>query len=381
MPPRLSSFAPILGSHLESWAGSGVPGSGFDFGSMALELFRIQFDSCPAYRRLCEMSGVSAESVRTWEAIPSVPTVAFQELELSSIPAGDRIAVFHSSGTSGQRPSRHFHSRESLALDGASLRGGFERGVLGLGGATVGEDGLQPCDGEGRALLLSLTPPTGSVPRSSLVHMIESMMGRRGGVGSCFAGRLREDGSWEVGFEEVRRVFADATDCGRPVVVLGTAFNLVHLLEHFEDAPLSRPLPAGSRVMETGGYKGRSRELTRDELHAGISLRLGVPSWRIIGEYGMSELSSQAYDAPVAGRGRERRFGFPPWARVLAISPETGRPVRDGETGLLRVLDLANVWSVLAIQTGDLGRVNGDTFELLGRASSVEPRGCSLMAA
>jgi hypothetical protein len=133
--------------------------------------------------------------------------------------------------------------------------------------------------------------------------------------------------------------------------------------------------------METGGYKNHSRTMPKDELHALITERLGIPESHIICEYGMSELSSQAYDRKVGSQKSEvRRFQFPPWARVQIISPETNREVANGETGLIRVFDLANVFSVMAIQTEDLGVRCGDGFELIGRAQFVEPRGCSLMS-
>jgi hypothetical protein len=135
--------------------------------------------------------------------------------------------------------------------------------------------------------------------------------------------------------------------------------------------------------METGGYKNRSRLMPKTELHQLITERLGVPPSNIICEYGMSELSSQAYDSAIHHPSsiiHHRVFQFPPWARGQIISPETGRPVADGQTGLIRVFDLANVFSVLAIQTEDLGIRRGDGFELIGRAQLAEPRGCSLMA-
>jgi hypothetical protein len=125
--------------------------------------------------------------------------------------------------------------------------------------------------------------------------------------------------------------------------------------------------------------------LAKTELHALITERLGVPAAHIVCEYGMSELSSQAYDSemPSAECGVQNQwcaFRFPSWARVRIISPETGSEVADGETGLIRVFDLANVFSVLAIQTEDLAVRRGDGFELIGRAALAEPRGCSLMA-
>lgn len=148
--------------------------------------------------------------------------------------------------------------------------------------------------------------------------------------------------------------------------------------------------------METGGYKGRSRSLPRSELHGLITQHLGVPPADIVCEYGMSELSSQAYYYGMGADGARvpgdasascpsplstRCYRFPPWARAQIISPETGREVADGEPGLIRVFDLANVFSVMAIQTEDLAIRRGDGFELLGRAVEAEPRGCSLLTA
>ena len=164
----------------------------------------------------------------------------------------------------------------------------------------------------------------------------------------------------------------------------------MHLLDCLTERGTSFSLPPGSRALETGGYKGRSRALPKADLHALITGQLGIPAHNIICEYGMSELSSQAYDAAAGqfqnSKLKTRNLRFSPWARVQIVSPETGREVPDGEAGLIRIFDLANVWSVLAIQTEDLGARRlvgtGTTggFELLGRAVAAEPRGCSLMA-
>jgi len=169
----------------------------------------------------------------------------------------------------------------------------------------------------------------------------------------------------------------------RPLMLLGTAFSFVHLLDVLAERDLRFTLPSGSRVMETGGYKGRSRAIPKTELHALITERLGISAAQIVCEYGMSELSSQAYDVEgQSEKGEARRvFRFPPWARFQVISPETGNEVEEGVPGLLRIFDLANVFSVMAIQTEDLAVLRGDGFELLGRFQSVEPRGCSLMSA
>lgn len=233
-----------------------------------------------------------------------------------------------------------------------------------------------------------LTPSPVHVPHSSLVHMFEIVREKLGAErgawnGSEFFGWLGDDGSWTLDFEAVVRALSSANrkQEAKPLLLLGTAFSFVHLLDYLVEKGLRFKLPAGSRVMETGGYKNRSRIMPKAELHALITERLGVTRDNIICEYGMSELSSQAYDSnfhpPISIR-QPRVFHFPPWARAQIISPETGQVAAEGETGLIRILDLANVFSVAAIQTEDLGIRRGDGFELVGRAQLAEPRGCSL---
>jgi hypothetical protein len=132
--------------------------------------------------------------------------------------------------------------------------------------------------------------------------------------------------------------------------------------------------------METGGYKGRSREVPKARLRAMITRLLGVPDPNIVAEYGMSELSSQAYDRVAADELQPSGFfAFPPWARARIISVETGAEVESGRRGLLRVFDLANIWSVMAVQTEDLAVGYPHGFDLLGRAERAAPRGCSLL--
>jgi hypothetical protein len=242
--------------------------------------------------------------------------------------------------------------------------------------------------------LVCLTPPPVQVPHSSLVHMFEIIRQKYDGPESAFVGKLADDGSWILDFAAVFATLKSSIINRQSSILLGTAFSFVHLLDYLVERDLRVELPAGSRVMETGGYKNRSRTLPKAELHALITERLGVPRENILCEYGMSELSSQAYDSEARGFGHEalgentsrpaprapRLFHFPPWAREKIISPETGREVADGETGLIRIFDLANVFSVAAIQTEDLGIRRGDGFELIGRAQLAEPRGCSLMA-
>jgi hypothetical protein len=386
MNPELSRFAARLRGNIIS-EGQVPRGPDFNkqdgdsslrnFNALALELFALQFKHNAAYRKICEARQFTPATVKQWTRIPAVPTAAFKELELTSLAPDERTTVFHSSGTTEQKTSRHFHSADSLAVYAASLCRWFEQNVI------------EARDAERAAVsLVVLTPPPSLVPHSSLVHMFETVRQKLAAPETVFTGRLAADGSWPLDFDATLAMLGGNSklETQNPKLLLGTAFSFVHLLDYLVARDLRAGLPAGSRVMETGGYKNRSRTMSKMELHALIVERLGIPRENIICEYGMSELSSQAYDTEIKNlkpkiQNSERSFRFPPWARVQIISPETGREVADGETGLIRIFDLANVFSVAAIQTEDLGVRRNDGFELIGRAPLAEPRGCSLMAA
>jgi hypothetical protein len=131
--------------------------------------------------------------------------------------------------------------------------------------------------------------------------------------------------------------------------------------------------------METGGFKGRSRVVGRDDLYRDIETWLGVPARRIVNEYGMTELLSQLYEPVLRERSAaERRHVPPPWLRVRALEPTTLASLPAGRTGLLAFFDLANAGSVSHVLSDDLGSVDSDGVRLQGRASGAEPRGCSL---
>lgn len=366
MNQELSSFAARLRGQISESRFS-VP----DFPRLALELFALQFQHNAAYQQISLARKLTPQWIEHWTQIPSIPTGAFKELELTALAPDARTAVFHSSGTTEQKPSRHFHCAESLTLYEASLWAGFETSVL-RSADSLSASSTATCGQTVRAPIF-LTPSPADAPRSSLVHMFEIVRQKLSAPESVFTGGISADGSWRLDFEAT--LAALCRDAAAPRLILGTAFSFVHLVDLLAEKNLRLTLPPGSCVMETGGYKNRSRTMPKAELHALIQKFLGVPCANIICEYGMSELSSQAY---ANSRGA---FRFPPWARVRIISPETGREVADGETGLIHILDLANVFSVAAIQTEDLGIRCGDGFELIGRAQLAEPRGCSLMTA
>jgi hypothetical protein len=338
-----------------------------EFQTRALRLFAFQFLNNRPYSRFCVSRSLDPGNVHKWQDIPAVPTAGFKEVELSCVAPTDRTAVFHSSGTTKQRPSRHFHSAESLEIYEESLLIGFRQNVI----------------KDGPIRIVALTPSTEEAPHSSLVHMFKTLGSQAGSANVVFVGTTAESGDWVLEIDNAVAEFEQASRKDQPVCILGTAFLFVHLIDYLRARKHRINLPAGSVIMETGGYKGRSRSIPRSELHAMICDCFGVTHEQIVCEYGMSELSSQAYARP-SGIGRRegdrlRVFHFPGWCRVQIISPETGQEVAEGETGLIRVFDLANVYSVMAVQTEDLGIKRGSGFELIGRSALSEPRGCSLM--
>jgi hypothetical protein len=338
------------------------------FDQLALSLFTLQFTHNQPYRQFCQSRKADPQHVRNWRDIPAMPAAGFKELELTSLPPAQRPHVFHSSGTTEQRPSRHFHNHESLSVYEASLLPWFQ-------------SNLPPARAGERPGFLMLTPSPELAPHSSLVHMFETLRRELGSPHSIFSGEMQPDGAWNLNLDKTLATLRAAIAANRPATLLGTAFNFVHLLDYLVTSNIRLQLPPGSCALETGGYKSRSRVLPKPKLHSLIADRLGIPASRIICEYGMCEISSQAYDSPVARpQTVPRVFHFPPWARAQIISPETGREVGEAETGLIRIFDLANVYSVMAIQTEDLGIRRGNGFELLGRASLAETRGCSLMS-
>ena len=257
------------------------------FDSLALELFALQFKNNPAYRNICQARGATPETVEHWTRIPAVPASAFKELELSCIPSQARTAVFHSSGTTEQKPSRHFHSAESLAIYEASLWTWFKQNVF-----ANSEFRIQNSE------LLVLTPPPEQAQHSSLVHMFETVRRKLGAEESVFVGKLDADNSWTLDFDAVFAALDDNSKLKtqNSKTSSGHRFLLRSFVGFLLERNLRFGLPAGSRVMETGGYKNRSRSMPKSELHALITERLGIPPENIICEYGMSELSSQAYD-------------------------------------------------------------------------------------
>jgi hypothetical protein len=331
------------------------------FDRLARTLFAFQVAHCPAYARYCERRGRGPAQVASWREIPAVPTGAFKELVLRCFPAERTVKTFRTSGTAtARRGELHL---DTLALYEASLLPTLRRFLF---------PELAP---GARTTLRILAPSPAEAPDSSLSHMFGCAVAALGDSDSGF--------DWARGSLQVEPLLArlDAFACeGRAVALCGTAFAFVHLLDELARRGRRLRLPESSRIMETGGFKGRSRELAPGELYAALGDRLGVPPARIVNQYGMTELGSQFYDSLLREPEAPRRKLGPPWARVRLVDPETGEEVAPGEVGMVEIVDLANTGSVAAVQTADLGRAVGDGFQVLGRAPGAEARGCSIAA-
>lgn len=331
------------------------------FDALARELFAHQIAHCEPYRRFCERHGVDAASLRNWQQIPAVPTGAFKEVALCGFPAERSVKVFRTSGTSTERRGALY--LDTLALYEASLLPAFRRGVLPdlVAGA--------------RARMRILAPSPAELPDSSLSHMFGCAIDAFGDAESGF-----DVQSGELRVPPLLEALGHAIDGGVPIVLCGTAFAFVHLLDAMVSRDVRLVLPPGSRALETGGFKGRAREIPQPELHAAIGRALGIPAARIVNQYGMCELGSQFYDSVLREPDAPRRKLAPPWTRVRLIDPVSGADVADGEVGVIQIYDLANTGSVLAILSADLGRAVGDGFDVLGREPGAELRGCSIAA-
>ncbi|MFM7143170.1 MAG: long-chain fatty acid--CoA ligase [Alphaproteobacteria bacterium] len=333
------------------------------FEQLALRVFAAQFELDAPFRALCERRGAVPGRVDDWRRIPAVPTAAFRSLDFACAPGG---LTFLTSGTTGgaERRGRHPVPRPEVYREGAIAH--FRRMVL--------PDGIRP-------RLVALLAGPDLLPQSSLVRMVDWIREDLAADAEC---------AWLVGrgpFDPAQaadRIEEEARR-GAPICLVGVRVLFTTLLEHCRIAGRTLVLPADSRVVDTGGPKG-GRALSDAGFLAAAWHVLGVPAWSCVNEYGMTELCSQFYDdvmvSRFAGSNAKRRKLGPAWTRTRAVDPSTLEAVPDGEPGILCHVDLANVGSVLAVQTEDVGiREPDGRFALRGRLPGAPARGCALALA
>ncbi|WP_456440238.1 LuxE/PaaK family acyltransferase [Psychroserpens sp.] len=309
------------------------------FRSIALDVFNFQFNNNPVYRSFCDLLYKHPSDVKCIEDIPFLPIQFFKSHKVLS-SKNPIEATFSSSGTTGSVTSKHYVTDVNIYEE--SFRTGF-----------------QECYGNIEDyVILALLPSYLERQGSSLIYMVNDMIKES---------KHSESGFYLDNISELKDHLIALDSKGQKVLLIGVSFALLDLIEHYQ-FHLKNTI-----VMETGGMKGRRKELVRAELHSILKQGFGVSN--IHSEYGMTELLSQAYSK---GSGR---FECPSWMRVITRDPEDALALQQAQkTGGINVIDLANVNSCSFIATQDLGRVSKDgSFEIIGRFDSSDIRGCNLM--
>ncbi|MDG2399130.1 MAG: hypothetical protein P8M04_01035 [Akkermansiaceae bacterium] len=305
-----------------------------EFSPLALDIFKFQFDRNRPYAAFARSLEKTPETVSRWQEIPAVPTAAFKLSDFPLTCGREILTTFSTSGTTTEtKGSHHFpftHLYEKAISHGWPLP---------------------------KLPTFFLASSALESPQSSLSHMFGHL---NDGNDSRF---LLKNSKFRLG-----RLFLHLAS-GQPLILMGTALAFRHLMEVHG----SIPLPPGSHLLETGGYKGTSIALSKPEFYHHLSEFFKLTPDHLHNEYGMTELSSQAYATGPNGPHR-----FPHWCRHLILDPETEREVAPGETGYLVIHDLANLHSVCGIRTQDFAtRHEDNSFTLIGRDPGALPRGCS----
>lgn len=335
---------------------AGVSDETFD--GLAADIARFQGKHVPAVGRLFRAHNLDLDAAFDAAAIPAVPSDAFRFARIAAHDAADDTAVFRTSGTT--QGARGEHPMRTTAT--------YEAAALRWGRALLFPDTQ-------RFRVIVLAPTLAAVPDSSLGFMLDAFAREVGAQASWHVALVGQEAS--IDHTGVLHAAEEAHSQGFAALVLGTSFAFVHLLDALAGRRV--PLPKGSRLMQTGGYKGRSREVPRDELRRDLAVTFDLPATHVVAEYGMTELSSQLYEATIAQpEAQPGLYVAPPWLRITAVNPLDLTPLPAGEVGLARFVDLANVDSAVAVQTADRVRVTPAGVELLGRAPGAPTRGCSL---
>jgi len=309
------------------------------FETIAFQTFQHQFENNRTYRSFCDLLYVHPSDVTKIEDIPFLPIQFFKSHEIVSSQSPIQ-ETFTSSGTTGSIPSKHHVT--DIAIYEKSYRNGFEYFYGNIENYVV----------------LALLPNYLERKGSSLVYMANDLIQRS---------KHPESGFYLDDITTLTKKLIQLDQAGKKVLLLGVSFALLDLIETTQ-FQLENTI-----IMETGGMKGRRKEMIRTELHQQLCQGFGVTE--IHSEYGMTELLSQGYSK---GNGI---FETPPWMKIVTRDPEDALTIQSsGKSGGINVIDLANINSCSFIATQDLGKVHPNgTFEILGRFDHSDIRGCNLM--
>lgn len=321
-----------------------------DFNRLACRLFAYQFQHIPPARAYFEKCGVSPNSLQDFTAIPPIGLNVFKRYELFDGSVCQK--TFRTSGTSGKGRGASCFADDDLEL--------MHLSILENARATLFADNRP-------TRFMMLVPSPLEAPEIIMAHGMARIAAQWGVEPPFYA---IKNGAF-LGPEAVaylQRCIADQV----PVTIIGGSFGFVNFIDRVAPQLGSLPLPAGSRVLDAGGFKGRSRELTRTGFLELMATFFQLPAEQCLNLYGLTELGSQFYS-----RGHDAKQPAH-WTRVRICHPLSLAEVEDGEEGIALLYDLTNVARPLAVLTDDLGQRRGHGFEIIGRASGSAPRGCSL---
>jgi len=310
-----------------------------DFNTTALKVFYFQYESNIVYREWVDSLNIEISKIQYYTDIPFLPISLYKTHKIKSFSEEEEI-VFSSSGTTGMTTSKHYVKDLNIYRD--SYRKGFEYFYGDIENYTI----------------LALLPSYLEREGSSLIYMVEDLIS---------LSKNDKSGFYLYNYNELFTVLNELKNSKKKVILLGVSFALLEFAEKYQiDFP-------ELIVMETGGMKGKRKELLREELHSILCSSFGVN--KIHSEYGMTELLSQAYS-----KGNSV-FNTPPWMKILIR--DTNDPLSlqsDNKSGGINVIDLSNIYSCSFIATQDLGKVLTDnSFEILGRFDNTDIRGCNLL--
>ncbi|MEM0517978.1 LuxE/PaaK family acyltransferase [Aequorivita flava] len=309
-----------------------------EFEQLALEVFRFQYENVPVYHNFCDLLNTKVHEVATLKQIPFLPIQFFKSHKIIARNTSEDT-IFTSSGTTGSITSQHFVS--DLKVYEKSFQKAFE---------------LQYGKPENYTIL-ALLPSYLEREGSSLIYMVENLIEKTNNTQSGF---------YLYEMEALINKLEVLEKTHQKTLLIGVSYALLDLIEK-QNFQLEHTI-----VMETGGMKGRRKEMIKEELHEILKEGFGVST--IHSEYGMTELLSQAYST---GEGV---FNCPPWMKILTRDTEDAFTYTSGKTGGINVIDLANLYSCAFIATQDLGKTADDgSFEIIGRFDSSDIRGCNLM--
>lgn len=332
-----------------------------DFNRLALDLFQYQFDHNLPYKKYAQQQRKSPLMVHRWQDIPLMTIQGYKKLTLSTTPITAGEAVFMSSGTTDKNHRSHSY-HPTFAVWNESMKAPFKQYVL---------------PDVDRITIIGLFPDEEHLENSSLAHYVSRAIAEFGDPHS--RAYVDEDG---IDYQGVVAALKTAEADQRPVMLLGASFSYVHLLDYLKQQKLVFHLAEKSRIFDTGGFKGQSRQVSEDQLLADLKEAFGVSRDYYLNMYGMTEISSQCYDQNLwrLSQGLNPIYSkqTPAWVRVRILDTDTLEPVAPGEKGVLAYYDLSNWNSCLGILTEDLAVQDEAGFTLLGRIAGAESKGCSI---